>query len=43
MFLSFIRFELLSVENGNPISHKNVLIYFCGSFAKENFQYIEYH
>ena len=24
MFLSFIRFELLSFEHGNPISHKNV-------------------
>ena len=24
MFLSFIVFELLSVEHGNPISHKNV-------------------
>ena len=23
LFLSFIRFELLSFENGNPISHKN--------------------
>ena len=22
MFLSFIRFELLSFEHGNPISHK---------------------
>ena len=22
MFLSFIRYELLDVENGNPISHK---------------------
>ena len=43
MFLSFIRFELLSVEHGNPISHKNVVIYFCSSFAMEKFQYIEYH
>ena len=24
LFLSFIRFELLSFEHGNPISHKNV-------------------
>ena len=24
MFLSFIRFELLSFEHGNPISHKNI-------------------
>ena len=25
LFLSFIRFELLSFEHGNPISHKNVI------------------
>ena len=24
MFLSFIRFELLSFKHGNPVSHKNV-------------------
>ena len=29
MFLSFIRFELLSFEHGNPISHK-----FQGSFVR---------
>ena len=43
MFLSFIRFDLLNFEHGKPISHKNVVLYFCGSFAKKNFQYIEYH
>ena len=32
MFLSFIRFELLSFEHGNPISHK-CEIQFCGSFV----------
>ena len=25
LFLSFIRFELLSFEHSNPISHKNVI------------------
>ena len=32
MFLSFIRFELLSFEHGNPISHKmwNIILWlFC--------------
>ena len=35
MFLSFIRFELLSFEHGNPISHK-CEIKFCGSFLGYN-------
>ena len=34
MFLSFIMFDLLSFENGNPISHKKCEIYFCGSFVR---------
>ena len=35
MFLSFIRFGLLSFEHGNPISHKmQNIIQFCGSFVR---------
>ena len=30
MFLSFIRFELLSFEHGNPISHKMLNIILSG-------------
>ena len=33
IFLSFIRFELLSFEHGNPISHK-MWKKFCGAFVR---------
>ena len=40
MFLSFIRFELLSFEHGNPISHKmrNIILWlFCSGTIKFSF------
>ena len=40
MFLSFIRFELLSFEHGNPISHKMcdiILWLFCKGTIKFSF------
>ena len=37
MFLSFIRFQLLSVEQGKPISHQNMVIRISVALlAKEN-------
>ena len=45
IYLSYIPFELLNVEHGNPISHINVLckyVLFC-FFAEDVFQYIDYH
>ena len=35
MLLSYILYELLNVEHGNPISHKKIRLKFCGSFAEE--------
>ena len=42
IIISLIIYELLSVEHGNPISHKWDNIIMC-SFAEEKIQYIEYH